>query len=412
MENKQDEAKRTTRWALVDEEAEQRLFEAAGEDSVIKRAFGSEPKHEHPYNLYRDITSGPQALRDTFEWVKEDVAVVAEEIVKRKLRRILTTGLGTSQFVAMPAAVGFCNLAHADADQVDSAEFLTSNRDWDLPHTAFLAYSGSGFTVDCIRAAEKAKKEGAYTIGITSVADSPLTKICDASILCAGGWDTGASDTFHLITRLGASFLLALEVGERTQPNAMNYKNLREQLFAVPDLMEGKAKEIDSRCRNIARQYKNKRCFLVVGGGPNLGAAEEFALKLDEIANIPSKAMCPTRNIHGVTNLLDEDIVTVIIAPPSASYSWLMDVAKLTQVLKTPSIGVVTEDDDQLSKIMDNVVRLPVSDETFFTLPVAFVGELLAYYCSVEQGLNPDCGRYNIPKYARGLHMLFPPDSH
>jgi len=150
-----------------------------------------------------------------------------------------------------------------------------------------------------------------------------------------------------------------------------------------------------------------------VGGGPNLATAEEAALKFDEMAHIPAKAMCPDRHIHGAIGLTDERIVTLLIAPHGLSYPWLRQVAQATVGLKTPSIGFVTEDDDDIARMMDYVVRLPPVDETIFTIPAAFPAQLLPYYCAVEQGnINPDCQRSNIPRYARVWMQLFPPGTH
>jgi hypothetical protein len=101
-------------WDWLDARGE-RAIEGTGQRPVMYIALGTEPKTEHPFNLYTDIMSIPRALADTLS-----------------------------------------DYAGWDADQVDSGEFLTSQRNWDLSRTAFFVYSGSGRTVDANRAAEKA----------------------------------------------------------------------------------------------------------------------------------------------------------------------------------------------------------------------------------------------------------------
>jgi len=388
-------------------------IEATGELPTMYTALGSEPKTEHPFNLYRDIMSIPQALRDTLATIPEQVSVVADKIVKRKLARVIGTGLGTSQFVAMGAACAIGSFADMDGDQVDSGEFLTSTRNWNLGKSAFIVYSGSGRTIDANRAAQKAADGGAYLVAVTSVPHSPLTKITEDAIVCQGGFDTGGSDTFHYATRFAAGVLLALEIGERTNPKRCNYKALRKELNDMPDALEERVSALDARCRTIARRHKNARAFLTVGGGPNLATAEEFALKFDEMAHIPAKAMCPDRHIHGALGLTDERIVTAIVAPPGPSYPWLKQIAQATLGLKTPSVGIVTDRDSDIAPMMDYVLRLPEFDENIFAIAATFVVQLLPYYCAVEQGdINPDCQRSNIPKHARVWMQLFPRGSH
>lgn len=152
-------------------------MEGTGELPIMYIALGSTPRAAHPFNLYHDIMSIPQALADTLRTIPPQVKKVADEIGRRKLRRVIGTGLGTSQFVAMGAAAALGNFADFDADAVDSGDFLTSRRNWDLSHSAFMVYSGSGRTFDSNAAAKKAKEGGAYVVAVTSVPFSPLTKI-------------------------------------------------------------------------------------------------------------------------------------------------------------------------------------------------------------------------------------------
>jgi glucosamine--fructose-6-phosphate aminotransferase (isomerizing) len=178
--------------------------------------------------------------------------------------------------------------------------------------------------------------------------------------------------------------LLALELGRRVTPGRVNYDKLRKQLYEMPDWLDANKKDLDARCRTIAKRYRNARCFISVGGGPNLATAEELALKFDEMAHIPCKGMCPDRHIHGALGLTDERIVTAIIAPEGPSYPWLKQIAQATLGLKTPAIGIVSENDNDIAPMMDYVLRLPDVDEHIFAVVSTFVIQLLPYYCAVD----------------------------
>jgi glucosamine--fructose-6-phosphate aminotransferase (isomerizing) len=413
-----DEAKlretgyRVKRWG-IDETQASRLSEATAEQPVMYQALGTEPKTSHPYNLYSDISVQPRAVNDTLRQNQTLITAIADECVKRGINRVVGFGLGTSQFVAQVAANGFWKFAGIDADQADAVEFQMYDRPYDYAHTAFMAQSGSGSTTDSNRAAQLARERGGYVIALTSISGSPLSKIADVNIVCAGGYDTGGSDTFHYTTRLAASLLLALEIGARRQPHAHNYDDLRGQLLSAGDRMSAIFAEVDARCRSIAKRLKHARSVLVVGSGPHLGTAEEITLKFDEMSHIPAKALCWGRHIHGAIGLSDERIHTIIVAPPGHAYERMIDVAKVTQMLKTPSIAIVADDDEQIASMVDDVIRLPKMEETLFSVLAILPGQLLPYYCAVELGdVNPDCQRSNIPKYARVWLMLFPPGTH
>jgi glucosamine--fructose-6-phosphate aminotransferase (isomerizing) len=184
-------------------------------------------------------------------------------------------------------------------------------------------------------------------------------------------------------------------------------------LLEVPDKFAAMFAEVDARCHTLGRRYRHIRANLVVGSGGNEGTAEEIALKYDEMCHVPTKAMCPARHIHGALGLTDERILTILVAPPCAAYKELMDIARATQILKSPSIAIVSENDDQIAALVDDVIRLPEDDEILFTLLAILPGQLLPYWTAVETGdINPDCQRSNIAKYARVWRMLFPPGTH
>jgi glucosamine--fructose-6-phosphate aminotransferase (isomerizing) len=284
----------------------------------------------------------------------------------------------------------------------------------DLRRSVAIAYSGSGSTVDSIRAATELKAQGAFQIAFTSVAASPITKICDETIVCAGGFDTGGSDTFHYTTRLAASVWLALEIGARRRPGARDWEDLRRRLYAVPDKLEASVGWVSARARALSARYKDVRSVFIVGAGPNEGLAEEIALKYDEMSHIPAKAMCPGRHLHGALGTTTQDILTLVIAPQEdPNYAALRDVAQVTLMLKAPSIALISDGDGAVAEQVDDAFRLPETDPILFSLLGILPGQLLAYFAGVAQGdVNPDCQRANVARHARVWHWLFPKGAH
>jgi glucosamine--fructose-6-phosphate aminotransferase (isomerizing) len=273
-------------------------------------------------------------------------------------------------------------------------------------------YSGSGSTVDTVAAARECRTRGSYTLAFTSVEGSPVTQASDARILTAGGFDTGGSDTFHYTTRIAAAIYLALELGRLRTPGKHDYEGLKRQLLETPRLMAGMFDAVDARCRTIADMFMGARSIIVVGAGANYGTAEEIALKFDEMAHIPTKAMNPGRHIHGALGLTEESILTVLVAPPGTAYKDVLDIARVTQLLKSPAVAIVSEADTEIADIVDYVVRIPIEDEVLFSVLAVLPGQLLPYWCGVNLGLNPDTQRSNVPKHARVWNMLFPPGTH
>jgi len=388
-------------------------IEATTEHPIMYYALNTEPKKEHPFNVYNDIKSEPIAIKKTLEVIINSVNKVADEIIKRNIKHIVGIGMGTSQFVAQSAGPAFWEWAKITSEDRDSVELLTVEKPYDFEHTALFAYSGSGSTFDTIAATKKMNEKGAYCVAITSVANSPLTKECHDIIACAGGFDTGGSDTFHYATRLAASLLLALVLGAKKGIKGINFEKLKTELHKIPDLMAEKWDYNEARCKSIAKYYSAVRSVIIVGAGPNFGTAEEMELKFEEMAHIPAKSMVPTRHLHGALGLTDEKILTILLYPENNSEMWFEQIAKFTTIIKSPCIALLPEGENKIAPMMDWVWRTPVKNEHLFALYVVPIIQLYPYFCAVAQGnINPDCQKSNIPKHARAWSMILKPGGH
>ncbi len=407
-----DAGKRIKQWGI--DGNVRRHIEATAEHPIMYRALGTQPQTQHPFNLYGDIKSQAGALRETFAQNQDVVPAIARRLVERGFTGMAGHGLGTSQFVAQTAAAAFWEWAGWDGRDLDSLEYVNFGHPIDFEKTVFFAYSGSGSTVDSNRAAAKAKALGAYQVAFTSVEGSPITQKSEDTIVCAGGFDTGGSDTFHYATRLAASIWLALEIGALTQPDARDWADLRTRLFATADKMEAMFDWVSERARLLSARYKDVRSVLVVGSGGNEGTAEEIALKYDEMSHIPTKGMCPGRHIHGALGLTQHNILSIIVAPlEDPAYKELRDIAQVTYMLKSPSIGIISEDDEAVAEQVDDVFRMPETDPILFSILAILPGQLLPYWGAIAQGnINPDTQRANIARHAKVWNWLFPKDTH
>ncbi|MDD1776630.1 MAG: SIS domain-containing protein [Candidatus Helarchaeota archaeon] len=407
--------KRVKEWGIAgDEKSLQKTIEETSEHPMMYRALGTEPKTSHPFNLFNDIHNQAKYLEATLSSIRPEVSALAEEMIQRKINKIIGIGMGTSQFIALVTAPIFWKYAGIEAVDMDSCEAIVTDRPMD-DKTAFFAYSGSGTTIDTIDATKKAKQKGAFTVAITSIDGSPLTKVTDKKIVvCAETYDTGGSDTFHYATRLAVAIYLAIELGKRRNPEKLDFGKIEGVLRQIPVLMASIFDEVAARCWNIAKHHKRVRSIIIVGSGPNYGTAEEIGLKFDEMAHIPTNAMVPTRHIHGALGLTNERILTIILAPLNdPAMKWLKQIADATRLLKSPAIGIVSSSETEIADMMDYVIRIPTDNPELFALLSIVAGQLLAYFFAVEQGnINPDCQRSNIPKYARVWLKLFPPGSH
>jgi glucosamine 6-phosphate synthetase-like amidotransferase/phosphosugar isomerase protein len=136
-------------------------------------------------------------------------------------------------------------------------------------------------------------------------------------------------------------------------------------------------------------------------------------LKFEEISAIPSKSMVPTRHLHGALGLTNDKILTILLYPKNKSEKWFEQIAKFTQLIKSPCIAILPDGEDNIAPMMDWVWRTPVDNEYLFALYIVPIIQMFPYFCALEQGnINPDTQRSNIPKYAKAWTMVLKPGEH
>jgi glucosamine 6-phosphate synthetase-like amidotransferase/phosphosugar isomerase protein len=93
-------------------------------------------------------------------------------------------------------------------------------------------------------------------------------------------------------------------------------------------------------------------------------------------------------------------------------YKEFKDIADFCNTIKAPSMAIVSEDDDDISLMVDDVVRIPCEVPELFPLLAILPGQLLPYWSSIFSGFTPDTQRSEVPRYGRAWAKLFPPGTH
>ena len=97
------------------------------------------------------------------------------------------------------------------------------------------------------------------------------------------------------------------------------------------------------------------------------------------MSHIPAKGMCAGRHITARWDWTQPNILTIIIAPlEEPAYDALRDIAQVTYMLKSPSIALISEDDEAVAEQVDDVFRLR-TDPHLFSILAILPGQLLPY---------------------------------
>jgi glucosamine--fructose-6-phosphate aminotransferase (isomerizing) len=100
---------------------------------------------------------------------------------------------------------------------------------------------------------------------------------------------------------------------------------------------------------------------------------------------------------HGPIALIDENMPVVVIAPKDAVYDKVRSNIDEVKARGGCIIAVISQDDDELEKVVDHVIRIPRTHDALTPILASVPLQLLAYHIAVLRGANVDQPR-NLAK--------------
>lgn len=260
-----------------------------------------------------------------------------------------------------------------------------------------IAISQSGETADTLAAIKLAKEKGAFIYGICNAIGSSIARATDTGTYIHVGPEIGVASTKAFTGQVTVLTLLALAIGkERGTISTEDYQHITEQLWSIPEKMQEVLKT-NERIADLSRTFTYARNFLYLGRGFSYPVALEGALKLKEISYIHAEGYPAAEMKHGPIALIDSDMPVVVVATHNAMYEKLLSNIQEVKARKGKVIALVTQGDETISKIADEVIELPEVLECLEPLIVTIPLQLLAYHVAVCKGKNVDQPR-NLAK--------------
>ena len=123
----------------------------------------------------------------------------------------------------------------------------------------------------------------------------------------------------------------------------------------------------------------------------------EGSLKLKEISYIHSEAYAAGELKHGTLALIESGVPVIALATQKSVYEKTLSNIKEVKARDAVMIGIAAEDDNELEKYVDHVIKVPATDELLIPLLTVVPLQLLAYYAAITRGCDVDKPR-NLAK--------------
>ena len=360
-------------------------------------------KGGYDYFMLKEIHEQPKTIADAMRgrlnasdgWIRlSGVDDFGSQV--RSAERFIIVACGTSWHAGLIGEYLFEDLARIPVEVEYASEFRYRNpviRSNDV----VIAISQSGETADTYAALELAKQRGAFLYGIVNSVGSSIARLTDAGSYIHAGPEIGVASTKAFTGQVTLLTLLAIKIArERGQITRDYYYQLISEFENIPAKVE-KVMEVNDQVKYIASEIKDSQNALYLGRGYNFPVALEGALKLKEISYIHAEGYPAAEMKHGPIALIDENMPTIVIATNKSLNEKIVSNIQEVKARKGVVIAIVTEGDQEISKIADYTIPIPDTEEPFTPLLSVIPLQLLSYHIAVMRGCNVDQPR-NLAK--------------
>ncbi len=375
----------------------------AVEREVIDVDWDDEEAEKSGYETFmlKEIYEQPEGVRETIgdrvrhgKLILESLGLSDQQI--GNLRRIVILACGTSYHAGVVGRYVIEEWARIPVEPDIASEWRYRNPVLSKD-TLVIGISQSGETADLIAAMKLAREKGARTVAITNHMGSQITREVDSVVYTRTGLEVGvaASKTFTAQVALLSLIALKLAQVKRTLPDD-EVEFILDELYDLPNRM---ADFLDGNhpIEEIAQRYYDKPFFLYLGRHIGLPVCLEGALKLKEIAYVPTEAYSAGEMKHGPIALLDQDTPVVCVATDSHVYDKVVSNIQETRARGAHVIAIATDGNEDIQHHADDVIYVPKTPAFLQAVLAVLPLQLLAYRIARLRGLNVDQPR-NLAK--------------
>ena len=344
--------------------------------------------HEQPKGL--TDTMRPRIIKDG-KGIPTDVFFEENNIDEnwRKAKRVVITACGTAYHAGMVAKYAFEKIARMKVDVDVASEFRYRDPLLDKDDI-FIVISQSGETADTLSALRLAKKEGLKVVAITNCVGSTVSREADDVIYTLAGPEIAVASTKAYTTQVLCLLLLAIKAGRlRGTLSQEEATKLLSELETVP----AKVQEIlDNKevIQKFASKQFNKDKIFYIGRQFDSATAMESALKLKEVSYMHSKAFSAGELKHGPIALIDPQTLVVAIASEPELYDKIGSNMVEVRSRRATVLVITQNTSDVFDGKADEIFKIPECSSTIASLLTVIPAQLLAYYCAILKGYDPD----------------------
>lgn len=334
--------------------------------------------------MLEEIRQQPAALERSLSSELARVEKFKKIVGKQRPRLIVLVARGTSDNAALfgrylleittgiPVSLAAPSISTVYQARIDYRDALV------------VAISQSGESTDTNLVLERARAQGALTLGITNESGSSLARLAEHVFHVRAGKEQSVAATKTYTGQMLMMYLLAYALGAKIRI---------ADLERLPEAVEG-ALRLEPAVNELSERYRFMRYAVVVGRGLNYANAFEFALKLMETCYVVAERFSSADFLHGPIALVEPSFPVFAFAPPGATWQSMDETLAKLQGLQAEIIAVTDGGNKEVGARATKIIRLPRRlPEVLTPIPYIVPAQLFAACLAAQKGLNPDAPR-------------------
>ena len=358
-------------------------------------------KGNYPFYMEKEIMEQPEAIKATLapRYVDGRISLEADGVpddVLKNCERVCVVACGTAMHAGLVAQSLIRSILRMHMDVEYASEFMYMDPVID-DKTLVLAISQSGETIDTLEALKYARSQGAKSIAVINVKGSSIARESDYVMYTYAGPEIAVASTKAYTTQIAALFALIGRMAVvRGAFNEEQEKSFVDALMQAPDAIQ-KVLDRKEEMHHIARGLLEAKDAFMLGRGLDYAILLEGALKLKEVSYIHTEAYASGELKHGTIALITEKTPVVALVTQERVRDKELSNIREVQSRGASVVVLVKDGIDLADADYTHVFTLPAMDDVAMAFPASAALQLLAYYVSMDRGLDVDKPR-NLAK--------------
>ena len=358
-------------------------------------------KGNYPFYMEKEIMEQPEAIKATLapRYVDGRISLEADGVpddVLKNCERVCVVACGTAMHAGLVAQSLIRSILRMHMDVEYASEFMYMDPVID-DKTLVLAISQSGETIDTLEALKYARSQGAKSIAVINVKGSSIARESDYVMYTYAGPEIAVASTKAYTTQMAALFALIGRMAVvRGAFNEEKEKAFVDALMQAPDAIQ-QVLDRKEEMHHIARGLLEAKDAFMLGRGLDYAILLEGALKLKEVSYIHTEAYASGELKHGTIALITEKTPVVALVTQERVRDKELSNIREVQSRGASVVILVKDGIDLADADYTHVFTLPAMDDVAMAFPASAALQLLAYYVSMDRGLDVDKPR-NLAK--------------